>query len=206
MKQGDVKQALITHYDNLIDLNNDPVRDPAPLRIHMDKWDGPAFWDALALSPEKNVLEIGVGSGRLALRAAPHCRSLWGIDLSPKTLARARENLAAFPNVTLIEGDFMIFCPGRHFDVVYSSLTFFHFPDKARAIQKVSDLLAPNGRFVLSVDKSSANSLEFGPHRIPLYPDTPEEILAGLQKASLTLERQFDTEFAHIFVAAKEDT
>ena len=31
---------IITHYDKLIDDNNDPFRDPPPLREYMDKWDG----------------------------------------------------------------------------------------------------------------------------------------------------------------------
>lgn len=198
-------QAVKDHYDTLIDLDNDPARDPEPLRAHMDKWDGPAFLDALALSPEKSVLEIGVGSGRLALWVAPRCRAFWGIDLSPKTIARAAENLADHPNVTLVEGDFMVFSPVRQFDVIYSSLTFFHLPDKAEAIRKVADLLAPGGRFVLSVDKNPAYAIDFGTHRVPLYPDTPSEILASLEKAYLILKAQFDTEFAHIFVAVKEE-
>ncbi len=31
------------HYDSLIDENNDPVFDPEPLKIYMDRWDGAAF-------------------------------------------------------------------------------------------------------------------------------------------------------------------
>lgn len=30
----------VEHYDNLIDENNDPVRDPEILKQHIDKWDG----------------------------------------------------------------------------------------------------------------------------------------------------------------------
>ena len=198
-------QVLKDHYDTLIDLDNDPARDPEPLRTHMDKWDGPAFLDALALTPEKRVLEIGVGSGRLALRVAPRCKSFLGIDLSAKTIARAAENLAAYHNVTLVEGDFMDYTPGGEFDVIYSSLTFFHLPDKAGAIQKTANLLAAGGRFVLSVDKNPADAIDFGTHRVPLYPDTPGEILAGLETARLTLNQRFDTEFAHVFVATKEE-
>lgn len=29
----------VTHYDLLIDENNDPVHDPEPLRAYMDKWE-----------------------------------------------------------------------------------------------------------------------------------------------------------------------
>jgi len=31
---------VITHYNLLIDEGNDPLNDPAPLRVYMDKWDG----------------------------------------------------------------------------------------------------------------------------------------------------------------------
>ena len=33
-----------SHYDALIDENNDPVFDPEPLKKHMDRWDGSAFF------------------------------------------------------------------------------------------------------------------------------------------------------------------
>lgn len=55
------------HYDALIDENSDPVRDPVPLKAYMDKWDGEAFIEVLQLSPDKSVLEVGVGTGRLAV-------------------------------------------------------------------------------------------------------------------------------------------
>ena len=65
------KTDVSIHYDLLLAEGQDPVRDPAPLRAYMDKWDGKPFLDALQLSPEKTVLEIGVGTGRLAVRTAP---------------------------------------------------------------------------------------------------------------------------------------
>lgn len=85
--------SVSKHYDLLIDENNDPARDPEPLREYMDKWDGQQFIDSLQLTKEKSVLEIGVGTGRLAVRVASECREFCGIDLSPKTAERAKENL-----------------------------------------------------------------------------------------------------------------
>ena len=78
------KKLVISHYDTLIDENNDPFYDPQHLRIYMDKWDGSGFIEQMALDESKSVLEIGVGTGRLAIRVAPLCRELWGIDISPK--------------------------------------------------------------------------------------------------------------------------
>ena len=129
------------HYDLLISENNDPVHDPEPLRAYMDGWDGARFLEGMQLDQSKSVLEIGVGTGRLALRVAPLCARLVGIDLSPKTVLRARENLSAYANVDLICGDFITYPFSRCFDVVYSSLTFFHIRDKVTAIFKVASLL-----------------------------------------------------------------
>lgn len=89
---------LIKHYDLLIEENNDPVLDPKPLRDYMDLWDGTLFLQRMELSAAKRVLEIGVGTGRIALRVVPHCGDFCGIDLSPKTVLRAREHLLAHPN------------------------------------------------------------------------------------------------------------
>ena len=84
---------VITHYDLLIDEDNDPFRDPPELQEYMNGWDGEKFVEALELTKNKKVLEIGIGTGRLAVRVAPHCRKLTGIDISPKTVERAKENL-----------------------------------------------------------------------------------------------------------------
>ena len=51
-----------THYDLLIEENNDPFRDPPVLRQHMESWDGQVFLDLLELAPSKMVLEIGIGT------------------------------------------------------------------------------------------------------------------------------------------------
>ena len=34
---------VITHYDLLVDENNDPFRDPPPLQEYMNGWDGELF-------------------------------------------------------------------------------------------------------------------------------------------------------------------
>ena len=98
---------VINHYDALIDENNDPVHDPEPLKAYMDNWDGEVFFEAMQLTPDKSVLEIGVGTGRLAMRICDKCENFTGIDISPKTIERSKENLHAFQNVCLIHGDFI---------------------------------------------------------------------------------------------------
>ena len=42
-----INSDVIQHYDLLIEENNDPVRDPKPLKDYMDKWDGKVFIDKM---------------------------------------------------------------------------------------------------------------------------------------------------------------
>ena len=84
---------VINHYDLLIEEDNDPFRDPPVLQEYMSQWDGEQFIEAMELTNSKRVLEIGIGTGRLAVKVAPFCMTLTGIDISPKTIERAKELL-----------------------------------------------------------------------------------------------------------------
>lgn len=197
-------KKVIEHYDALIDESNDPCRDPKPLQDYMDKWDGQSFTDALDLSKKKVVLEIGIGTGRIARKVAPNCEKLWGVDISPKTVERAEENLKAFDNVELICADFLEFECDCTFDVIYSSLTSMHFEDKRGFIDKVSRLLKENGRFVLSIDKNQSDYIDMGSRKVKIYPDKPEVIIECVKLTGMSIAEQYETEFAHVFVCLKQ--
>lgn len=207
MKGGDrmcCKNDIIRHYDLLIDEGNDPVHDPKLLRDYMDKWDGQAFIDKMEINKEDSVLEIGVGTGRIALRIAPLCGEFYGADISSKTIKRAKKNLAEFDNVKLTCADFLSYKFGRTFDVIYSSLTFMHIEEKQKAINKAAALLENGGKFVLSIDKNQDRFIDTGTRKITIYPDTPDEMRTYIANAGLLLTESYETEFAHIFVAVKE--
>lgn len=199
----DNNTSVITHYDLLIEENNDPVHDPKPLRDYMDKWDGQDFIDKMELDNNKSVLEVGVGAGRLAVRVAPLCGKFFGIDISPKTVERAKCNLSSFTNVNVFCGDFLFFDFPAKFDVVYSSLTFMHIKEKDVAINKISRLLNNGGRFVLSIDKNQNEFIDMGVRKIPVFPDSVEDIKKHIDNTGLCLSEIYETEFAHIFIAEK---
>jgi SAM-dependent methyltransferase len=54
------------------------------------------------LTPTSEVLELGVGAGRVARLVAGRARRFVAADISPKMLKRARAELAAFPNVEFV--------------------------------------------------------------------------------------------------------
>ncbi len=192
------------HYDLLIAENNDPVLDPPALSAYMDGWDGPAFLALLALTGIENVLEIGMGTGRLTLRVAPHCMHLTGIDLSAASVARAAQHLAPFHNVDLRCGDFLTCTFHRSFDLIYSSLTMLHIREKDAAVRKIATLLSPGGRVVLSLDKSRETELVYGDRTLPVYPDDPKHVAELMQSAGLTVQSIVEIEHAWLLKAVKQ--
>ena len=198
------ENAVAKHYDILINEGNDPVHDPEPLKAYMDKWDGQVFIDKMQLSKDKNVLEIGVGTGRLAVRTAPLCNEFYGIDISPETIKGAQKNLEEYQNVNMLCDDFMTYDFNITFDVIYSSLTFMHIKDKQGSINKVRELLKNDGLFVLSTDKNQDKFIDIGSNKIEVYPDTQEEILQCINNSGLQFLEHYETEFANIFVCKKD--
>ncbi len=192
-----------THYDLLIEENNDPFRDPPALRKHMESWDGQVFLDLMELDLSKTVLEIGVGTGRIAEKVARCCRHLTGIDISPKTIERARENLQNCQNITLICDDFTTHSFRETYDVVYSTLTMMHFQDKSLVIGKIGTLLNNSGLICVSIDKNQSEWLDMGNRRIRIYPDTPERIISLAKQARLKAKKVVEIENAHIVVLVK---
>lgn len=192
-----------THYDKLIDEGNDPVHDIEPLKQYMDQWDGKLFIENMQLSGSESVLEIGVGTGRLAIRVCELCRAFYGIDVSPKTIETAKKNLADSKNIHLICEDFLAWQTNARFEVVYSSLTFLHIEDKQKAIRKTHALLKENGRFVLSIEQQQGTEIDYGTRKVRTYPDTAENISKLLKTNGFAIIKQYNTEFAIIFVSEK---
>lgn len=194
---------IITHYDMLIDENNDPFRDPPVLQKYMDLWDGKPFLDSLELDKTKDVLEIGIGTGRLAAKTAPCCKTLTGIDISSKTIERAKENLAEYANVRLICDDFTEHTFSDKFDVIYSSLTMMHFKDKKQVVAKVDSLLNDKGVFCLSIDKNQSRYIDMRNRKLEIYPDTPDEIISFTKFTDMELSNLHETKHAYIIVCKK---
>lgn len=194
---------VITHYDMLTDEGNDSFRDGPELQSYMNKWDGKIFIDSLNLAKSKTVLEIGIGTGRLAVKTSPFCKELTGIDISPKTLERAKENLKSYSNIKYICADFLKYAFEEKFDIIYCSLTSMHFEDKKRFLSKVSVLLNPDGIFCISLDKNQSEYIDMGTRKLRIYPDTPENITGLSGQCGMTVTEKHETEFAHIIKLSK---
>jgi ubiquinone/menaquinone biosynthesis C-methylase UbiE len=81
-----------------------------------------AFWQRMAAPVEGPVLELGCGTGRVALPLARHGSTVVGIDRSPSMLARARDRVRRSrqgSRVKLIRGDIrQLPFPDKSFELV----------------------------------------------------------------------------------------
>lgn len=113
-----------------------------------------ALYENFAARGEPPSLELGAGSGRVALHLARQGRNVVGIDTAPAMLARAEARLDAetAPCLRLVEGDMRDFNLGETFDLVYCALgTFEHMltaDDAVASLRCAAKHLAPGGVFV----------------------------------------------------------
>ena len=167
------------HYDRLAESGHGR-NDPPFMQEYMARWDGPLFYGALGNLTGTDVLEVGIGVGRVARQILENgCRHLTGLDISPKTLAAAKEELAGFANVELVLTDIAEFRREASYDLAYSVLTFMHVRDKPKALENIVASLRPGGRVVLSIDQPCDN-IDFGEWTVALSPWLPEQYVAAL--------------------------
>ena len=107
-----------------------------------------------AVCPGVHVLDVACGTGVLfpdykKLGAA----SITGIDISPEMAKIAQEK---FPDVSVICGDVETEKFDRKFDVVMVYNAFPHFPDPAKLIRVLSELVAPGGTLSIAHSMSRA--------------------------------------------------
>jgi ubiquinone/menaquinone biosynthesis C-methylase UbiE len=113
--------------------------------------------DMARLRNNDHVLDVGTGTGLIALRAGTLAANgrVIGIDHSSGMLEQARakvpslrlSNVVTFMPMDAERLDF----PDRFFDVVLSLYALFHFPDPLAAIREMHRVLRRGGRVVIGV-------------------------------------------------------
>ncbi len=141
-------------------------------RTYRSRRDDVEFYRATARRLGGPVLELGVGSGRVAIPLARDGHEVVGLDPSAPMLARARERareLAPGARLSLREGDMRSFALRRRFALVvapFNVLMHLYEPDDfARCFACVARHLAPGGRFVFDVRVPQPRELARDPDR-----------------------------------------
>lgn len=119
-----------------------------------------AFFERLAAESKGPVLELGCGTGRVAIALAEAGFAVTGLDLSPAMLAIARDHLTGADlssggSLSLIEGNMASFELGAQFELVIIAFRSFQLlltPEEERAcLASVFRHLRPGGRLVVDV-------------------------------------------------------
>jgi len=132
------------------------------------------LWDSLAADP---LLDIGCGTGRVALRLAARGHDVTGLDAEPALLgalsARARERGVRVPTAV---GDARSFDLGRTFAVVIAPMQVAQLmggvAGRARMLRSVRRHLEPGGLFAAAL-ADPFDGVEDDP--LPPLPDVREE-------------------------------
>jgi SAM-dependent methyltransferase len=149
----------------------------------------PAFRELLPTLREKYVLDLGCGFGwHCRYARAQQARSVVGVDLSEKMLARARESTddtaIEYRRLAIEDIDF----PAGAFDVVLSSLALHYVERFDLVCRHVHFCLKPGGNFVFSVEHPvftarAAQDWSYGPHGERLHWPVDQYLEEGPRQA-----------------------
>lgn len=99
------------------------------------------------------ILEIGTGTGELALDFSAYCRKVVAIDVSPKMieLAQERAKRQNKSNVQFQNAGFLTYENTECFDAIITQLSLHHLPDywKMIALRRIYEMLKNGGKFYL---------------------------------------------------------
>jgi ubiquinone/menaquinone biosynthesis C-methylase UbiE len=149
----------------------------------VDSWEGVAASDAFqalrdricdlaAPAPTDRVVDLGAGTGLLALALAPRVAQVTAVDVSEAMVVRLREKAeaAGLANVEAVVADLRTLpLPDASVDLVVSNYAFHHLDDagKELALAEARRVLVPGGRMVVC-DMMFSLSLEPRDRRLVL--------------------------------------
>jgi SAM-dependent methyltransferase len=111
-----------------------------------------ALWDELAGAPARDVLDLGCGTGRVAVRLARGGHRVTGLDLEPAFLDEAARRARAWKvGLETVVADARSFDLGRRFDLVLAPMQLvqlFHGSgERLELLRTVAAHLRPGGLF-----------------------------------------------------------
>ncbi|MGW7303904.1 amino acid adenylation domain-containing protein [Streptomyces sp. NPDC054829] len=175
--------------------------DGAPIPIdEMRYWRDATVRRILGLHPRR-VLEIGVGSGLILSKVAPHCEAYWGTDLSSEVISDLGARIDGQPDfvdrVTLLSrpADDFSGIPEGYFDVIVLNSVIQYFPSGEyleTVLRQAMHRLAPGGALFIGDVRNLRLSESFHAavslRRTDVISGSPEHLTA--MKRSQDMERE----------------
>ena len=122
-----------------------------------------------AFSETSRVLDVGIGTGNLAVRLEIPPEQIWGVDFSTEMLAKAAKSLPGshLLQVDLLSTDWPVEI-AQPFDRIISGYTLHEFPDETKMMilrRLASESLAPDG-MILIADISFPDAANFNAEKL----------------------------------------
>jgi len=167
------------------------------------------------LTPQSQVLEFGCGSGGTAILHAPYVQHIVATDISDNmiTIAQQKVDEAGIENIRFQQGTLEdIHNSDQSFDMVLGLNVLHLLEDVDGAIEKVHQLLKTDGVFVSSTSLigevniifrwliSAMQFVGFAPY---VSRFTRQQLIAKLQKAGFSIEREWQTSHESVFIVCR---
>ncbi len=153
----------------------------------------------VSLAEGRSVLELGIGTGRIALPLRATGIEVHGIDSSPWMLAQLRAKPAG-DDLPVIEGDFVTARAGRRFGlVVLASYTISALTDQELQVacfQNAADHLEEGGLFVVEAMVPRSEAMAAGSCRAVRL--SPDEVVLQISSPADPLDQTAQS--AHVYL------
>lgn len=144
---------------------------------------------------EKKVLDVGAGTGRLAIRLAKLGANVTALDVSEKMLKeikkKLKRNLAEIK--TVVDDCESLPFEDESFDVVVSAFHIVHLKDPRRFFDEIYRVLKPGGKFlVTNINQKRPPEIKTkqGIIEIESYYHRPEKVREVLEKLAFSIEKE----------------
>jgi ubiquinone/menaquinone biosynthesis C-methylase UbiE len=173
----ELKQVGVDYTDieevNVYDLQMQKLRDI--------ETESKSIRELLKIKNSDLVLEIGIGTGELALNISDHCKRVVAIDISKTMInfARMKAENQNKKNIQFYNAGFLTYKNhGELFDVIITQLALHHLPDywKMIALKRIYAMLKEDGKLYL-------RDVVF-PSEIQDYDSYFANIIANLKKSA----------------------
>jgi len=146
--RDDIFDVYMNHRRNRPETPNDTLEKPVILELAGEVVD-------------KRVLDLGCGDAKFGVELlAMGCQSYFGIDGSNNMIEVAQQTLKTSAGRAEQSSLESWAYPTEQFDLVFSRLVLHYIDDIKSLFKKVADTLAPDGRFIFSVEHPVITSSE----------------------------------------------